>query len=1530
MGAATFAITAMANSGLAVSFASTTPAVCTLSGSSVTIVALGACSIIASQAGNESYAPATPITRSFTVNQGLTITTTALPDGVQGAAYNQTLAATNGSGSLTWTLLAGSLPGGTSLSNFGALSGTPAGPGSFPFTAKVADGAGNTATQALSVQINAPLGVTTAALPNGARGAAYSQTLTATGGSGAYAWTVSGGSLPAGITLSGAVLSGTPTAPGPFWFTVRVADNAGGSATQALSIQVGAPLSISTSGTLPTAVTGQAYAVSFAATGGPGGPYTWSIFAGTPPAGLALSPAGVLSGNPSAQGPFSFTVRVNDGVSPPASLASSLTVYRALSITTAFLPNGTVNLAYGPVTLAATGGSGSVAWSAAGLPAGVSILAGGVLSGAPSAEGISSVVVTAADSVSGQTRSSSLPLTVATATSALKIGPSNLVLGAGTGESIAGAFTPSGGTPPYRWSIASGVLPAGVTLSSDGPIGGSASRAGNYTATVQITDAQPASATAQLTVKILGLAPAALPAGAATVPYSATFTAVGGTPPYVFSATGLPASFSLSGGGALSGTAASQGALSFHVQVSDSAGVSTSAACSLTMRQTPVSIPALSLSDGTAGTQYSQALSATGGDPPYTWSILTGFPPAGLSLAPSGTVSGNPATPGVYTFSVQATDASGGIAFATAAILIKPTPVMVTTAGLPSGVIGLEYPPQILGASGGAPPYTFAITSGGLPLGLTLTAGVLAGTPGTLGNFPITITATDSAGAQAGANLSINVRLANLDLVLLSGSLSFSLVTGSAEAPPAQAVGVQSTAASQTVGYTVAVSPAAPWLSVTGGGATPGWLSVALTGQALTLPSGSNETLITLTCTSPSCAGKTQSVAIFLNVSSPPAALTVPSGLLSFTSTSMPPQSQTHQLDIQNSGGGSIAVSSIACEAPWCTIGAFPASFAAGPAAQVDVSVDPAQLTLGFYRTAVDIVTSAGSASVPVTLFIAPTAGMTLAPSGAQFNMHAGGAPGNSNGSFRIGVAGGAVSWTATAPGANWLTLNSPSGTASDLQPGDVSFSINSSAASLTAKAYYATIEVTASGVVNSPQDFQVVLNVTTPTQSAKPDPEPAGLLFLTTVGGSPAPQIVTVYSDSAAPASYQAGAATETDTWLSVTPLLGVTSWAWPDKSTVTVNTAGLAQGVYHGGVSYASSGAGAPTVNVTLIVQPSAGCTASALAPAPTGPVNNFFVSASWPTPLAVLLRNDCGAAVADGQVVASFSTGDPPLTLSPVNGAEGLYSATWTPVQSAAQVTISARATAPGLAAATVRIVGSVAPNNVPAVAANGVLLPFHSQIGGALSPGTVVSIYGSNLAGLQAQADSTPLPTAMHGVSVLIGGIPAPLFYVSAAQINAQVPFELDPSKQYQVVVNANGALTAPQTIQLSPTTPGLAAFPDGSVIAQHWVDSSPVSAASPARPGEYLVLYLVGMGQTDYPVASGAASPGNPLAWVTSPPVVTLGGNPTPTAYAGLTPGLVGLYQIDLQVPDVPVDGNLTLTVSQGGVTSNTTIAPVWH
>jgi hypothetical protein len=112
-------------------------------------------------------------------------------------------------------------------------------------------------------------------------------------------------------------------------------------------------------------------------------------------------------------------------------------------------------------------------------------------------------------------------------------------------------------------------------------------------------------------------------------------------------------------------------------------------------------------------------------------------------------------------------------------------------------------------------------------------------------------------------------------------------------------------------------------------------------------------------------------------------------------------------------------------------VGSFPAALTPGPATPVNVTVDPSTLSIGFYRTAVDISASTGTISVPVTFFVSGSASMNLAPAGTQFNMQVGAAPGNPNGSFLITVAGGTIGWTATLlPGANDQSVRTDPGEA--------------------------------------------------------------------------------------------------------------------------------------------------------------------------------------------------------------------------------------------------------------------------------------------------------------------------------------------------------------------------------------------------------------------------------------------------------------------------------------------------------------------
>jgi uncharacterized protein (TIGR03437 family) len=129
----------------------------------------------------------------------------------------------------------------------------------------------------------------------------------------------------------------------------------------------------------------------------------------------------------------------------------------------------------------------------------------------------------------------------------------------------------------------------------------------------------------------------------------------------------------------------------------------------------------------------------------------------------------------------------------------------------------------------------------------------------------------------------------------------------------------------------------------------------------------------------------------------------------------------------------------------------------------------------------------------------------------------------------------------------------------------------------------------------------------------------------------------------------------------------------------------------------------------------------------------------------------------------------------------------------------------------------------------------------------------------------------------------------------------------------------------------PIAPGVAAFPDGSVIAQD-SNFALVNAASPAHPGESIVIYLVGMGATNPAIASGKDAPGlNPgdtLASATVQPVVNVGNQTAKILFAGLTPGAIGLYQINFTVPSTVSAGSQSLTVSQGSVNANTTTLPV--
>jgi hypothetical protein len=168
-------------------------------------------------------------------------TTTPLPGGTAGAAYSTILTASGGTVPYTWSLLSGTLPAGLAISGQ-SITGTPTTAGTSAFTLKVTDNVAATATLAVALTISATLAVSTATLPNGTIGTVYTATLATVSGTPPFTWGITAGALPPGLVLdlAAGTISGTPTASGPYPFTVQVTDAGGAAATAALSIAVAA------------------------------------------------------------------------------------------------------------------------------------------------------------------------------------------------------------------------------------------------------------------------------------------------------------------------------------------------------------------------------------------------------------------------------------------------------------------------------------------------------------------------------------------------------------------------------------------------------------------------------------------------------------------------------------------------------------------------------------------------------------------------------------------------------------------------------------------------------------------------------------------------------------------------------------------------------------------------------------------------------------------------------------------------------------------------------------------------------------------------------------------------------------------------------------------------------------------------------------------------------------------------------------------------------------------------------------------
>ena len=499
VGAAPFTVSATGGaSGNAVTFASLTASVCTVSGNAVTVIRTGACTIRASQAGNADYLAAADVDRGFTVS-GLSVSVSpgALAGGAFDAPVLRLFSATGGNAPYSYAVTAGSLPPGLALAADGTLSGTPTAAGTYGFTVTATDASGaamggpftgsvlsgitiDKATQAISFAPLAGVPVGTAPF-----------TVTATGG--ASGNPVAFASLTAAVcTVSGNTVTVIRTGA----CTIRASQAGGANHLAAASVDQGFTVSGLTVAVTPAALPGGTFGAAlsrtFSASGG-NGPYAFAVTAGSLPPGLALAADGTLSGTPAAAGTYAFTLTATDA-SPATmggpfagSVSTGITIDKAAQAI-AFAPLADVKVGTAPVALSATGGASGNAVTFASLTAPVCTVSGSAVT----------ILRTGTCAIRASQAGNANYLAAADvdrsfAVKALVVAVSPATLPAATyDKAFEQAFSATGGNAPYAFAVTAGTLPAGMTLAANGTLSGKPAAAGAYAFTVTATDASSA------------------------------------------------------------------------------------------------------------------------------------------------------------------------------------------------------------------------------------------------------------------------------------------------------------------------------------------------------------------------------------------------------------------------------------------------------------------------------------------------------------------------------------------------------------------------------------------------------------------------------------------------------------------------------------------------------------------------------------------------------------------------------------------------------------------------------------------------------------------------------------------------------------------------------------------------------------------------------------------------------------------------------------------------------------------------------
>jgi subtilisin family serine protease len=596
------------------------------------------------------------------------------------------------------------------------------------------------------------LAVDTQSLPSGVIDTPYSETLTASGGQPPYDWSIASGSLPPGLSLDGTngTISGVPTSLGTATFTVQLQDAELTVLSRALEIRVTDPPPEILTDTLPDVTIGDAYSETLAATSGVP-PYTWSVVAGSLPSGLSLGTNdGVISGTPDSTGTSNFTVQVTDSQQLSDTQALSIAVKNVQVVLTPGVTDaGQYGWLYGTgqhkaeliATFTGTGTDLTLQLMGYDIDYNdeVSVSLNGVLLGHLSKGPSDALNVGDSFTIPGLSQNVGAENEIAfrqERSVGFKWGVTNLLLSEGPPPeplviettSLPNAFldvsynealSASGGTSPYTWSVFSGALPPGMSLgATDGVISGTSSIEGTHVFEVQLTDALGTRVTQSLSLTVTSL----------NVVLTLGVTDAGQY-------------------GWLYGTGQHEEEL-----IATFTGTGTN----LTLQVTGYDI------------DYNDEVSVS------LNGVLLGHlskgPSDGLNAGDSFSIPGASQIVGGVNQIAFRQVKSVGFKWGVTNLLLSegppPEPLVIETTSLPNAFLGVSYG-ETLSASGGTSPYSWSVTSGALPSGMSLaTDGVISGTSSTEGTYAFEVQLTDLSGTTVTRSLSLTVTGLNVALTL--------------------------------------------------------------------------------------------------------------------------------------------------------------------------------------------------------------------------------------------------------------------------------------------------------------------------------------------------------------------------------------------------------------------------------------------------------------------------------------------------------------------------------------------------------------------------------------------------------------------------------------------------------------------------------------------------------------------------------------------------------------------------------------------